>query len=275
MNQLVFTQILGETGYSFEIVGNGRKALDAFGRLNPRMILMDVSMPEMNGLEATAAIRRLEEETGTHVPIVGVTAHALKGDRERCLEAGMDDYLPKPISPKALLEKVERWVGACQRSPARRRLAAISAPRFGGAATVRDYGAIAPYQSAAPSRDNGGNRIPLIQLRAGASDRRQETASNLPQRTCFWRWLGQDFALATGNALPSGFSFSASRPVDLPATRCQRESRKRLIPAANFRSVTGRLQGCGSQGAVRRYRADTKLSCDCNNRRLLASAGAD
>ena len=112
VNQMVFTQILGETGYGFEIVGNGRKALDAFGRLNPCMILMDVSMPEMSGLEATAAIRRLEQETGTHVPIVGVTAHALKGDRERCLEAGMDDYLPKPISPRALLEKVERWVGA-------------------------------------------------------------------------------------------------------------------------------------------------------------------
>ncbi|MBZ9742340.1 MULTISPECIES: PAS domain-containing protein [unclassified Mesorhizobium] len=112
VNQMVFTQILGETGYGFEIVGNGRKALDAFGKLNPCMILMDVSMPEMSGLEATAAIRRLEQETGTHVPIVGVTAHALKGDRERCLEAGMDDYLPKPISPRALLEKVERWVGA-------------------------------------------------------------------------------------------------------------------------------------------------------------------
>ncbi|WP_245435858.1 response regulator [Mesorhizobium tamadayense] len=111
VNQLVFTQILGETGYQFEIVGNGRKALDAFGKHNPRMILMDVSMPEMSGLEATAAIRLLEAETGTHVPIVGVTAHALKGDRERCLEAGMDDYLPKPISPKALLEKLERWLG--------------------------------------------------------------------------------------------------------------------------------------------------------------------
>jgi CheY-like chemotaxis protein len=112
VNQMVFTQILGETGYRFEIVGNGRKALDAFGKLNPRMILMDVSMPEMNGLEATGAIRKLEEDTGTHVPIVGVTAHALKGDRERCLEAGMDDYLPKPISPRALLEKLERWLGS-------------------------------------------------------------------------------------------------------------------------------------------------------------------
>ena len=87
----------------------------AFGEMNPRMILMDVSMPEMNGLEATAAIREPRSGTGRHVPIIGVTAHALKGDRERCLEAGMDDYLPKPISPKALLDKVERWSPGVER----------------------------------------------------------------------------------------------------------------------------------------------------------------
>jgi len=109
VNQMVFSQILGETSYSFEIVSNGRKALEASGHLDPRMILMDVSMPEMSGLEATVAIRQREAQTGGHVPIVGVTAHALKGDRDRCLDAGMDDYLPKPISPRALLEKVERW----------------------------------------------------------------------------------------------------------------------------------------------------------------------
>jgi CheY-like chemotaxis protein len=63
----------------------------------------------MNGLQATAAIREAEARSGDHVTIVGVTAHALKGDRERCLEAGMDDYLSKPISPRALLEKIERW----------------------------------------------------------------------------------------------------------------------------------------------------------------------
>ena len=110
VNQLVFTQILAETNYSYEIVKNGRLAVEAFRVKSPRMILMDVSMPEMNGLEATDAIRKHEEAVGTRVPIVGVTAHALKGDRERCIEAGMDDYLPKPISPKALLDKVERWV---------------------------------------------------------------------------------------------------------------------------------------------------------------------
>jgi CheY-like chemotaxis protein len=111
VNQLVFSQILGETQHSFRIVPDGRKALQAVAELKPRMILMDVSMPEMNGIEATAAIRAGEASSGTRIPIVGVTAHALKGDRERCLEAGMDDYLPKPISPRALLEKVGRWIG--------------------------------------------------------------------------------------------------------------------------------------------------------------------
>jgi CheY-like chemotaxis protein/nitrogen-specific signal transduction histidine kinase len=111
VNQLVFTQILEETNLSFQIVGNGELALQAYREMRPRMILMDVSMPKMSGLEATAAIRNLEAESGTHVPIIGVTAHALKGDRERCIDAGMDDYLSKPISPKALLGKVARWAG--------------------------------------------------------------------------------------------------------------------------------------------------------------------
>lgn len=109
VNQMVFSQILAETNLTFEIVGNGRRAVAAFGERRPRMILMDVSMPEMNGLEATGEIRKLERGTGMRVPIIGVTAHALKGDKDRCLEAGMDDYLPKPISPRALLEKIERW----------------------------------------------------------------------------------------------------------------------------------------------------------------------
>jgi PAS domain S-box-containing protein len=111
VNQLVFTQILSETGMTFQIVGNGRLAVEAVRDGRPRMVLMDVSMPEMNGMEATGAIRALEAERGGHTPIIGVTAHALKGDRERCLEAGMDDYLPKPISPKALQEKIARWAG--------------------------------------------------------------------------------------------------------------------------------------------------------------------
>ncbi len=111
VNQLVFTQILSESGYSFEIVANGVLAVEAYRTLRPRMILMDVSMPQMNGYEATARIRESEAAGASHIPIVGVTAHALKGDRERCLESGMDDYLPKPVSPRALMAKLERWLG--------------------------------------------------------------------------------------------------------------------------------------------------------------------
>jgi PAS domain S-box-containing protein len=110
VNQLVFTHILSEAGVTFQIVGNGRLAVEAFQAMQPRLVLMDVSMPEMNGFEATARIRTLEADGPTATPIIGVTAHALKGDRARCIEAGMDDYLPKPISPRALHDKLQRWL---------------------------------------------------------------------------------------------------------------------------------------------------------------------
>jgi CheY-like chemotaxis protein len=71
---------------------------------------MDVSMPEMNGIQATQAIRELEAATGEHTPIIGVTAHALKGDMERCLECGMDDYMTKPVSPSRLEAKIAQWL---------------------------------------------------------------------------------------------------------------------------------------------------------------------
>jgi CheY-like chemotaxis protein len=117
VNQLVFAQILRETGCTFEIVGNGELALEAWRGMRPSMILMDVSMPRMSGLEATAAIRA-EEGEGERIPIVGVTAHALKGDRDRCLEVGMDDYLSKPISPRTLREKIGRWLAHSRQAEA-------------------------------------------------------------------------------------------------------------------------------------------------------------
>ncbi|RUX53789.1 response regulator, partial [Mesorhizobium sp. M7A.F.Ca.CA.002.09.1.1] len=93
VNQLVFGQILNGLGLSYRIAGNGRTAVEMYRALRPKLILMDVSMPEMNGYEATRAIRAMETSTGTHIPIIGVTAHALKGDRDKCIESGMDDYL--------------------------------------------------------------------------------------------------------------------------------------------------------------------------------------
>ena len=106
--------LLDELGVSFKIVSNGRLALDKWKSDRPKLILMDISMPEMNGYEATQAIRALEQKTGqTPTPIIAVTAHTLKGDEERCLEAGMDDYLSKPLSIQRLTDTLIKWgVGA-------------------------------------------------------------------------------------------------------------------------------------------------------------------
>ncbi|MFN7010601.1 MAG: PAS domain-containing protein [Allorhizobium sp.] len=113
VNQIVFRQILQSTTLSHRIVGNGREAVVAWRAHNPRLILMDVSMPILNGHQAARTIREAEkaEGEGRHVPIIGVTAHALDSDREACLAAGMDDYLSKPISPEQLEAKIERWLG--------------------------------------------------------------------------------------------------------------------------------------------------------------------
>ncbi|TJV26860.1 MAG: response regulator [Mesorhizobium sp.] len=110
VNQLVFGQILNGLGLSYRIAGNGRTAVEMYRALRPKLILMDVSMPEMNGYEATRAIRAMEVSTGAHIPIIGVTAHALKGDRDKCIDSGMDDYLPKPVSPDRLGTKIGTWL---------------------------------------------------------------------------------------------------------------------------------------------------------------------
>jgi len=107
-NQKVALKILEKAGYRAEAAFNGLEALTALEKNPYDLILMDVQMPEMDGFETTAAIRRKEKEKGGHMPIVAMTAHAMKGDRERCLVAGMDDYLSKPIQPKELIEVIER-----------------------------------------------------------------------------------------------------------------------------------------------------------------------
>ncbi len=110
VNQLVFSQILSSLKLRYRVVGNGRLAVEAHRLHEPAVIIMDVSMPEMNGLEATAGVRVTDTERGTHTPIIGVTAHALKGDREKCINAGMDDYMSKPVSPDTLAKLVTKWL---------------------------------------------------------------------------------------------------------------------------------------------------------------------
>jgi CheY-like chemotaxis protein len=107
VNQKVAVRLLERHGYSVEVVENGAEAVEAAKRGGFDVILMDLQMPHMDGFEAVGHIRRHEAGTGQHVPIVAMTAHVLRGDRERCLAAGMAAYLPKPIRAGQLLELIE------------------------------------------------------------------------------------------------------------------------------------------------------------------------
>jgi signal transduction histidine kinase/CheY-like chemotaxis protein len=107
VNQKLAVRLLQKRGHTVRVVGSGKEALRALENACFDLVLMDVQMPEMGGFEATAAIRERERATGTHIPIIAMTAHAMKGDRERCLEAGMDDYVSKPLDPKALFAAIE------------------------------------------------------------------------------------------------------------------------------------------------------------------------
>jgi len=109
INRRLALSMLQKRGYRVTTAENGLEAIAAFQREPFDLILMDVQMPEMDGFEATGQIRRLEMERGGRIPIVAMTAHAMKGDRERCLEAGMDDYISKPIQVDKLMDIIERW----------------------------------------------------------------------------------------------------------------------------------------------------------------------
>ena len=108
VNQRVAAACLTKRGHTVTVVNNGREAVDALQREPFDLVLMDVQMPEMDGFEATAAIRERERETGRRIRIVAMTAHAMTGDRERCLAAGMDGYLSKPIDQRSLFDVVEK-----------------------------------------------------------------------------------------------------------------------------------------------------------------------
>ena len=110
VNQMVISSMLEKIGCRASIAANGREAVEAYRRGAFAVVLMDISMPEMDGIEATALIREIQDANGgVRIPVIGVTAHALAEDRDRCLAAGMDDYLSKPVKPDALLRMIEKW----------------------------------------------------------------------------------------------------------------------------------------------------------------------
>ena len=115
MNQKLAVTMLGKRGHDVTVAPNGSEAIQAIDRESFDLALIDVQMPVMGGLEATASIREREKQSGEHLPIIAMTARAMKGDREKCLAAGMDAYLTKPIQSKALFDAIESVMGAAGR----------------------------------------------------------------------------------------------------------------------------------------------------------------
>src|SRR5579875_81356 len=118
VNQKVAIFQLRELGFATHVVGSGREAVEAVGRGSYSAVLMDCQMPEMDGFAATREIRMREALTGGHCLIIALTAHAIEGDRERCVAAGMDDYISKPVTQKKLKEVLGRWLADAGAAPA-------------------------------------------------------------------------------------------------------------------------------------------------------------
>lgn len=109
VNQRLALRILEKRGHNVLVAGNGREAVSACEDQPFDVVLMDVQMPEVDGFEATAIIREREKGSGRRTPIIAMTAHALNGDKERCLAAGMDAYVAKPVRSLELLDLVEKY----------------------------------------------------------------------------------------------------------------------------------------------------------------------
>ncbi|HUY92618.1 MAG TPA: response regulator [Pirellulales bacterium] len=111
VNQKLAVGLLSKYGHRVDVADNGRDAVELCRRNQPDLVLMDVQMPTMDGLQATRILRDQEQQSGRHTPIIAMTANAMKGDRERCLAAGMDDYVSKPIRPRELFAAISRILG--------------------------------------------------------------------------------------------------------------------------------------------------------------------
>jgi CheY-like chemotaxis protein len=128
VNQKVALRMLEKMGCRAEAVADGAEAVAAISKIPYHAILMDCHMPEMDGYEATAEVRRREAGTGRHTPIIAMTANAMEGDRDRCLEAGMDDYVAKPVRMEQLRDTLLRWYVRGESTPSESKVSADGGP---------------------------------------------------------------------------------------------------------------------------------------------------
>ena len=182
-NQKLVSALLDQHGHHVSIVNNGRLAVERAAQEPFDIILMDVQMPEMSGLEATAAIREAERDTGRHIPIVALTARAMAGDREQCLAAGMDAYVSKPVRADELFSTMEAMTGAQppvarQRRPARQRRAA--SPEQHRVATVPEQASVGSVDLSALMAGFGG-RADLVKRRHRCVRRRRAGHADPPR----------------------------------------------------------------------------------------------
>jgi two-component system, sensor histidine kinase and response regulator len=153
INQKMTRVLLMRQGHSVDLAGNGAAAVEAVKQSQYDLIFMDVQMPEMDGFEAAQTIRKLEADgviKGPHVPIVAMTAHALHGDRQRCMDAGMDDYVSKPLDPRKVFQAIERWSDQSSTRLTTGELRSVEDRLIGLAATTSDV----PEKIEPPAEEN-------------------------------------------------------------------------------------------------------------------------
>jgi two-component system sensor histidine kinase/response regulator len=163
INRILMISLLEKNGHDVVIAEDGIHAVAAYASEQVDVILMDVQMPGMDGLEATAEIRQRERASGTHIPIIAVTAHAMKGDKERCLAAGMDFYITKPVRPNELWETLD---AAMQRHQQR-----VAAHSTGLAARGQDRLAFDPVEALSRVGDDRDLFAKMVAVLRGESAR--------------------------------------------------------------------------------------------------------
>ncbi|PWB76970.1 MAG: hybrid sensor histidine kinase/response regulator [Candidatus Methylomirabilota bacterium] len=237
VNRLLAVRLLEKVGHTVAVAGTGREALAAFERERFDLVLMDVQMPEMDGIAATAAIRARERTTGARVPILALTAHAMSGDRERCLAAGMDEYLSKPLQAQALYGAIARL---CASAPDPRR-DETRAEAIGGEAAATDcvFGLTASIE-----RDSGFDREAALRLVEGDLPLLQRVigvfVESAPRRM---QEIGAAVDRADGQALAAA-AHALKGAVGLFGARAVVETLWRLETVGRENEMTGAEQLC-------------------------------